>query len=179
LRSFEVKSRRAVKPRAGSGVFLCVIRSRVMRSVIVLPCHPDRGSHGPSAHQGDEKRLLFGNYCPSKHRPPLCHLDRSVPGFPTSRCWKGPRVRLSLKRAACRSAKPRVVTGNPGERSGEICGSAVPSWECFSTERTQQMSGQTERSLAPRELSWVASRRVTISRNGCLCSDCQALKGFW
>jgi hypothetical protein len=28
--------------------------------------------------QGDEKRLLFGNYCPSKHRPPLCHLDRSA-----------------------------------------------------------------------------------------------------
>jgi hypothetical protein len=28
--------------------------------------------------QGDEKRLLFGNYCPWKHRSPLCHLDRSV-----------------------------------------------------------------------------------------------------
>jgi hypothetical protein len=28
--------------------------------------------------QADEKRLLFGNYCPSKHRPPLCHLDRSA-----------------------------------------------------------------------------------------------------
>jgi hypothetical protein len=36
--------------------------------------------------------------------------------IPTSRCWQGPRVRLSLKRAACRSSKPRVVTGNPGER---------------------------------------------------------------
>jgi hypothetical protein len=28
--------------------------------------------------QGDEKRLLFSNYCPWKHRPPLCHLDRSA-----------------------------------------------------------------------------------------------------
>jgi hypothetical protein len=26
--------------------------------------------------QGDEKRLLFSNYCPWKHCPPLCHLDR-------------------------------------------------------------------------------------------------------
>ena len=57
-----------------------------------------------------------------KDRPPLCHLDRSVPGFPTSRCWQRPRVRLSVERAACRSPTPRVSTGNPGERSGEICG---------------------------------------------------------
>ncbi len=34
--------------------------------------------------QGDEKRLLFSNDSAWKHRPPLCHLDRSVPGFPTS-----------------------------------------------------------------------------------------------
>ena len=33
-----------------------------------------------------------------------------------------PRVRHSLKRAACRSSKPRVSTGNPGERSGGTCG---------------------------------------------------------
>ena len=31
-----------------------------------------------------------------------------------------PRVRLSVKRASCRSSKPRVFTGNSGERSGEI-----------------------------------------------------------
>ena len=34
--------------------------------------------------QGNEKRLLFSNYSVWKPRPPLCHLDRSVPGFPTS-----------------------------------------------------------------------------------------------
>jgi hypothetical protein len=28
--------------------------------------------------QGDEKRLLFSNYSPWKHRSPLCHLDRSA-----------------------------------------------------------------------------------------------------
>jgi hypothetical protein len=67
---------------------------------------------------------------PGHNRPLLCHLDRSVPGFPTSRCWRRPRVRLSVKRAECRSSKSRVFTGNPGERSAEICGSAVPSWKC-------------------------------------------------
>jgi hypothetical protein len=28
--------------------------------------------------QGDEKRLLFCNYLPWKHCPPLCHPDRSA-----------------------------------------------------------------------------------------------------
>jgi hypothetical protein len=82
--------------------------------------------------KGDTKRLLFSNHSAWKHRPPLCYLDRSPPGFPTSRCWRRPRVRLSVKRAVCRPSKPRVFTGNPGERSGEICGSAVLSWKCFS-----------------------------------------------
>jgi hypothetical protein len=30
---------------------------------------------GPT--QGDGKKLLFSNYCSWKHRPFLCHLDRS------------------------------------------------------------------------------------------------------
>jgi hypothetical protein len=30
--------------------------------------------------QDDEKRLLFGRRFPRKHRPPLCHLDRSSEG---------------------------------------------------------------------------------------------------
>jgi hypothetical protein len=42
-------------------------------------------------------------------------------GFPTSRCRRRPRMRLSLKRAACRPSKVRVSTGNSGERSGGIC----------------------------------------------------------
>jgi len=46
----------------------------------------DRGFTGLRPTQGDEKRVLLSNYCRRKHRPPLCHLDRSAPGFPTSRC---------------------------------------------------------------------------------------------
>src|ERR1700722_11266563 len=56
---------------------------------------------------------------------------QSVRGFPTSRCRQRPRVRLSLKRAACRLSNPRVYTGNPGKRSGGTCGSAVLYWKCF------------------------------------------------
>jgi hypothetical protein len=33
---------------------------------------------------------------------------QSVPGIPTLLCWKRPRVRLSVKGAACRSSKPRI-----------------------------------------------------------------------
>src|ERR1700678_1527142 len=39
---------------------------------------------------------------------PNWHPDRSVPGFPTSHCRRRRTVRLSVKRAACRSLKPRV-----------------------------------------------------------------------
>jgi hypothetical protein len=40
----------------------------------------DRGVMGLRPTQGDEQRLLFSNYCPWKHCPPLCHLDRSSEG---------------------------------------------------------------------------------------------------
>src|ERR1700735_4946590 len=39
------------------------------------------GVRGPSLGrrcQGEEKRVLFSNYCCWKRRPPLCHLDRSA-----------------------------------------------------------------------------------------------------
>jgi hypothetical protein len=49
--------------------------------------------------QVDEKPPPFSNYSP-RRTAPLCHLDRSVPGFPTSRCWQRPRVRFSLKKTA-------------------------------------------------------------------------------
>ena len=38
----------------------------------------DRGAMGLWPTQGDEKRLLFSNNCQWRHRPPLCHLDRSA-----------------------------------------------------------------------------------------------------
>src|SRR3984885_4687794 len=34
------------------------------------------GVMGLRPTQGDEKRVLFSNYCCWKRRPPLCHLDR-------------------------------------------------------------------------------------------------------
>src|ERR1700727_1559708 len=34
------------------------------------------GVMGQRPTQGDEKRVLFSNYCCWKRRPPLCHLDR-------------------------------------------------------------------------------------------------------
>src|SRR5271168_1178374 len=40
-------------------------------------CVFDRVSMGLRPTQGDEKRLLFSNDYRWKHRPPLCHLDRS------------------------------------------------------------------------------------------------------
>ena len=91
-------------------------------------CHPDR-----SAAQWRD--LLFSPHpLANSHlsqTPSPCHPDRSVPGFPTSPCWQLPRVRLSVKRAASSSSAPPVSTGNPGERSGEICsapcGSLNPS----------------------------------------------------
>jgi hypothetical protein len=43
------------------------------------------------------------------------------PGFPTSRSWQGPRVRLSVKRTAWSSSTPRALTGNPGQHK-RLCG---------------------------------------------------------
>jgi hypothetical protein len=41
-----------------------------------------------------------------KRYPPLCHPDRSVPGFPATLHWTSPRVRLSVKerRMSCINA---------------------------------------------------------------------------
>src|SRR5882757_593951 len=68
----------------------------------------------------DENGFYSATLSPRKRCPPLCHLDRSAPGFPASLPWTGPRVRLSLRKGAhCSPAQP-TSTGNPGERSGEI-----------------------------------------------------------
>src|SRR6202044_2507641 len=73
-----------------------------------LSSRPERSVVERSAFQRSPLgRLLLSNCCPWKHRPSLCHLDRSAPGFPTSRCYRRPRVRLSVERAACISSKPR------------------------------------------------------------------------
>jgi hypothetical protein len=104
----------------------------------------------------------------------------ALPGLPTTQHSSRPRMRLSLKESRTkllnatnldrksgirgpktlgdpdfllhRTSKesPRLSTGNPGERSGEICGSAVPSWKCLSIERTSTGVGRTNSSSCMR-----------------------------
>src|ERR1700734_2699345 len=69
-------------------------------------CHLDRGSQGPSATQGDEKRVLFSNYCCWKRRPPLCHLDRSSHG-PSAHPRRRPPLCHVDRRSHGPSAHPR------------------------------------------------------------------------
>jgi hypothetical protein len=88
----------------------------------------DRGVMNLWPTQGDEKRILFSNDCRWRHRPPLCHLDRSVPGFPTSHCRQRPRVRFSLR-------KPHDDDQRHGSQQ-EIRGSVV-DLQSLRTFRTQ------------------------------------------
>jgi hypothetical protein len=46
----------------------------------------------------------------------------SVPGFPATQHWTRPRVRLSLKERRMMFSNATTSTGNPGLRSGGICG---------------------------------------------------------
>jgi hypothetical protein len=57
-------------------------------------------------------------------------LDRAYPDFLLRAASDDHVIRLSVERAACRSSKPRVSTGNPGERSGEICGVGPDGTNC-------------------------------------------------
>jgi hypothetical protein len=115
-------------------------------------CHLDQRNHGPKARPSAYPKVMKSGFCsattlngsaalpfvistgaPKERSGEICgfsglflemFLDRSVPGFPASRCWRRPRVRLSVKRAACRPSKP-------GERSGEICVEKL-SWSAAS-----------------------------------------------
>ena len=83
----------------------------------------------------------------------ICHLDRSVPGFPAMQHSTMPRVRLSAKRGAGRVSTPRSSTGNPGERSGEICGPTK------SVVTIHQVNGSPVGTVecSPRRESWVVT----------------------
>jgi hypothetical protein len=59
----------------------------------------DRGIIGLRPTQGDEKRLLFNSYSPWKHRPSLCHLDRSAAQWRDLR-FNGPFLGMFFDRAA-------------------------------------------------------------------------------
>jgi hypothetical protein len=66
-----------------------------------------RRVHGACCRQARRSRIL-------RNKPPhlkmRCHPDRSVPGFPAMLHWTG---------------QPSSSTGNPGERSGGICGAPL------------------------------------------------------
>ena len=47
--------------------------------------------------QGDEKQLLFSNDSVWKHRPPLCHLDRSAAQWRDLR-FSGPFLEMFFDR---------------------------------------------------------------------------------
>src|SRR5580698_730289 len=102
--------------------------------------------------QGDEKRVLFSNYCRWKRRPPLCHLDRSAaqwrdlrsqrsfPGnvFRPEKSWaKGPPQAMKagpVQQLLSLEAPLSPLSSRP-ERSvvERSAVSAVLPWECFST----------------------------------------------
>src|SRR5580698_8179219 len=49
-----------------------------------------------------------------KSNPPLCHPDRSVPGFPFTLHYARPRMRPSVKKGTWIATTPPSPTGNPG-----------------------------------------------------------------
>ena len=63
----------------------------------------DRGIMGLRPTQGDEKRVLLSNYCPWKHCPPLCHLDRLPQG----------RLRMPQDASPGRIVSSRVKSSTP------------------------------------------------------------------
>jgi hypothetical protein len=90
----------------------------------LLPYRPER-CDGPAAHpRGRKSRITCGRSVhPSVTAAevsaalPLCHPERT-PDFLLRCSQKRPRMRLSLKKAACGSRKPLSLTGNPEEAEG-------------------------------------------------------------
>ena len=88
----------------------------------------------------------------------LCHLDRSVPGFPTSPLSTTATYAALHERAARISPITPLSTGNPGERSGEICSSDFPERSGPGSGRIPQISPLR---CAPVEMTkerWVRSK---------------------
>ena len=97
---------------------------------------------GLRPNQGDEKRPLFSNYSPWKHRPFLCHLDRSAAQWRDLRsavlswkCFPTERTRISyfakpatttyaalIRESRTQSINATVLDRKSGERSGGTCG---------------------------------------------------------
>jgi hypothetical protein len=108
-----------------------------------------------------------------KRRPPLCHPDLSVPGFPATMHWTSPRARLSVREI----------------RGTEVEGSAVQRTrpgECF----RQAVSGNAANTLPAGSIGdhraamryWVcAERRMTPERKlrPCKAETRGCRQGIW
>ena len=87
----------------------------------------DRGVMGLSSTQGDEKRLLFSNHCRWRHRPPLCHLDRSAAKWRDLR-FSGPFSGMFFDRAEVEMTKGRAMMAQ-GKGLRKECSELVPGNE--------------------------------------------------
>jgi hypothetical protein len=119
------------------------------------------------------------------HNPTLCHLDRSEAQWrdlrvsPSRRCCGKPQPyplssrpeRSVVGRSAGLPQPPMLrktttlpfVISTGAKRSGEICGPAVPSWECFSTERNS-LRNKLGRVLDTKHKSRARSHIQSVSR---------------
>src|SRR3984957_20644793 len=96
-----------------------------------LSSRPERSAVERSAVQRSLLgNALFSNYSPRKRCPPLCHLDRSAAQWRDLR-FNGPSLGMfcSATTLSGSVALPFVISTG-AQRSGEICGSTVPPWEC-------------------------------------------------
>ena len=89
---------------AGSAALPFVISTEAQRSgeicgsaVPSWECFSTEESWAHWPTKDDEKRLLFSNYSPWKHRPPLCHLDRSAAQWRDLR-FSGPFLEMFFDR---------------------------------------------------------------------------------
>jgi hypothetical protein len=116
----------------------------------------DGGAHLSSCYEGlrelsaereaNDPSIQITNFR-GRNKSTLCHPERT-PDFLLCCSQKQPRMRLSLKKAACGSPKPLSLTGNPEVAEGP----AVPL-----NPKSKPSLGESARELH-RELQWAWSR---------------------
>src|ERR1700679_1849768 len=78
--------------------------------------------------------------CKWKKCPPLCHPDRSVPGFPATMHWTGPRVRLSVRERRMKCTNATKVNRKSGVAKWRDLQFSKPLLEMFSPGSAQVKS---------------------------------------
>jgi hypothetical protein len=106
-------------------------------------CHLDRRGHGRSAHRGGSKTLFRVSATNVNGSTALSFVisTEAYPDFLLRCTQQRPRMRLSEKRGARSLPITQLSTGNPGERSGEICSSAEPWQTCFFERGSSHKNG--------------------------------------